>query len=98
MSTRPRIEHIQFQWKLNVLQLLAFVAFSDGKPVSTFPENALARQGCLAARDESLQHYGRTALFGHRIRVPNVVGNELALGIVIGEAPKVGRVDPIGPT
>jgi hypothetical protein len=37
-------EHIQFLWKLNMLQLLAFVAFSDGKPVSTFPENALVGQ------------------------------------------------------
>jgi hypothetical protein len=27
-----------------MLQLLAFVAFSDGKPVSTFPENALGPQ------------------------------------------------------
>jgi hypothetical protein len=35
------LEHIQFLWKLNMLQLLAVVAFSDGKPVSTFPENAL---------------------------------------------------------
>src|ERR1700674_2210192 len=43
-------EHIQFPRKLNVLSSVAFVAFSDGKPVSTpdqvrgkhFPENALA--------------------------------------------------------
>ena len=35
------LRHIQ--WKLNVLQLFAFVAFSDGKSVTTFPQNALRR-------------------------------------------------------
>jgi hypothetical protein len=35
------LEHVQFLWKLNMLQLLAFVAFSGGESVSTFPENAL---------------------------------------------------------
>ena len=29
-----------------MLQLFAFVAFSDGKPVSTFPQNALRRGAC----------------------------------------------------
>ena len=37
-----RLDHIQFPWKLNVVQLLYVVAFSDGKPVPTFPENALS--------------------------------------------------------
>jgi hypothetical protein len=42
------LEHIQFHRKLNALQLscvssLAFVAFSNGKPDSTFPENAPVR-------------------------------------------------------
>jgi hypothetical protein len=34
------LEYAQFRWTLSVLELLTLVAFSDGKPVSTFPENA----------------------------------------------------------
>jgi hypothetical protein len=74
-----RLEHIQFLWKLNMRKLLAFVAFSDGKPVSTpdqvrgrpFPENALAR--CLQ-RVVDREHHCRSR------RVESRAWN-LALGI-----------------
>jgi hypothetical protein len=36
------LEHIHFCGKMNVLQFLAFGALSNGKPVPTFPENALS--------------------------------------------------------
>jgi hypothetical protein len=36
-----------------VLQLLAFIAFSDGKPVSTFPENALVCSTVILAPGRS---------------------------------------------
>jgi len=41
------LERIQLRRKLKALQSFCVVAFSDGKPVPTFPENALAR-GCVA--------------------------------------------------
>jgi hypothetical protein len=37
------IEVMDFVEKSSCRELLAFIAFSDGKPVSTFPENALAQ-------------------------------------------------------
>jgi hypothetical protein len=37
------IEAMGFVEQSSCRKLLAFIAFSDGKPVSTFPENALAQ-------------------------------------------------------
>ena len=36
------LDRIQFRWKLNAVWSFCVVAFSDGKPVPTFPENAPA--------------------------------------------------------
>jgi hypothetical protein len=54
-ASPKRLEHVQFQRKLNMLQRVALIAFSDGKPVSSFPDNALMTPGeCVRSRKVDL--------------------------------------------
>ena len=48
------LAHVQFRWKLNVGEIPHPVAFSDGKPLSTFPENALDHNPIKLNRDHGL--------------------------------------------
>src|SRR4029077_6698462 len=87
MSRWPRfggLERIQFRWKLNALQPFCVVAFSDGKPGPTFPENALFQghhRGDVDLQDHARP--GELAERKHRMGGPRVVADLLPAAVAV---------------